>query len=243
MPAFAKDYRTVAFDIPGFGSSTPSSDFDYSGHDYAQFLQTMLTELSISNVHLVLHDIGGSWGLQWAASHPEALKSVTLINTGVLLDYQWHFLARLWKMPILGELAMVLTTQLGFSWLIKRDNPKLPNQYIDRLYNDLDSTTKRTLLKCYRSCNQPLPDGKAIIEALSAIPIPALVIWGKQDPYIPYHYAHEQNQVFPNAQITLLEDNSHVPFAEDPDTVIERMKAFFDSQPGNSKLNANPIPT
>jgi len=34
----------------------------------------------------VLHDFGGSWEL----ADPQALASVTLINTGVLIDYSWH---------------------------------------------------------------------------------------------------------------------------------------------------------
>jgi pimeloyl-ACP methyl ester carboxylesterase len=40
---------------------------------------------SASPAHIVAHDFGGPWALAWAARHPDALASATLINTGVLI--------------------------------------------------------------------------------------------------------------------------------------------------------------
>ena len=63
----------------------------------------------------MLHDFGGPFGLQWAAGHPEALGSLTLVNTGVLLDYRWHRLARGWRTPLLGEYIEEGVSALGLS--------------------------------------------------------------------------------------------------------------------------------
>ena len=38
----------------------------------------------IDRVHLVLHDFGGPWGMEWAARNPDRVASVVLINTGAL---------------------------------------------------------------------------------------------------------------------------------------------------------------
>jgi pimeloyl-ACP methyl ester carboxylesterase len=72
-----------------------------------------------------MHDFGGPWGLMWAAAHPDAFASATLVNTGVLLDYRWHHYAKVWRTPGLGELFQATTTRPAFRMLIGRENPRL----------------------------------------------------------------------------------------------------------------------
>ena len=55
----------------------------------------MLGALGIERVHLVLHDVGGPWGLAWASRNLRRLASLTLINVEVLPGYSRHKFARL----------------------------------------------------------------------------------------------------------------------------------------------------
>jgi pimeloyl-ACP methyl ester carboxylesterase len=102
--------RALAMDMPGFGEADKPGDFDYSVPGYAAFLGRLLAKLSVRRAHLVMHNFGGPWGLAWAATNPRAVASVTCINTGVLSGYRWHYLARIWQTPVLGELFMASTT-------------------------------------------------------------------------------------------------------------------------------------
>ena len=86
--------RALALDMPGFGRADKPEDFTYTVEGYARFLESALDELAVERAHLVLHDFGGPWGLEWAVRNPERLASAVLINTGALLDYRWHYLAR-----------------------------------------------------------------------------------------------------------------------------------------------------
>ena len=90
--------------MPGFGRADKPRDFQYDVAGYADFLDGLLAELGIDRVHLVLHDLGGPWGLEWATRSPARVASVTLINTGAFIGYRWHILARIWRTPVLGEL-------------------------------------------------------------------------------------------------------------------------------------------
>ena len=63
--------RSVAFDMPGFGKADKPRDFEYSTPGEARFLDAALTELGIERVYFVLHDLGGPWGVEWAAGHPD----------------------------------------------------------------------------------------------------------------------------------------------------------------------------
>jgi pimeloyl-ACP methyl ester carboxylesterase len=115
--------RAVAWDHPGFGQADKPTDFDYTVQGYATHLGRCLDALGITRAHLVLHGFGGPWGMAWAATHPDAFASATLLNIGILPGYRWHYLARIWRTPLLGELFNA-TTRAGFRLLLRHGNPR-----------------------------------------------------------------------------------------------------------------------
>ena len=220
--------RAVALDMPGFGRADKPEDFDYTVGGYARHLGAALAELGIRRAHLVLHDFGGPWGLAWAAAHPNEFASATLINTGLLLGYRWHYLARIWRTPVLGELFMATTTRPGFGLLLKHGNPRgLPRAFVDRMYADFDRGTRRAVLKLYRATNAPARLSLELAKTLRPLARPALVVWGKHDPYIPVQVAERQQKVFPDAQVVVLERSGHWPFADDPARVAAAVVPFL----------------
>lgn len=55
---------------------------------YAEYLAALLDLLGITRAHIVAHDFEGLRALAWAAGHPGALASATLVNTGMVIDYR-----------------------------------------------------------------------------------------------------------------------------------------------------------
>lgn len=216
----------VAFDMPGFGEADKPAAFDYTVQGYARFLAGALEELGIRRAHLVLHDFGGPFGLAWAADHPDALASVVLINTVVLIGYRWHYLAKIWRTRVLGELFQATATRTGFRLLLKHGNPHgLPRPFVDRMYDDFDRRTRRAVLKLYRATSPSA--GEPLAQALRKLDRPAVVVWGKHDPYIPVRQAHLQRTAFPRAEVVILEGSGHWPFADDPERVAAIVVPFL----------------
>jgi pimeloyl-ACP methyl ester carboxylesterase len=220
--------RAVAFDMPGFGRADKPLGFDYTVDGYAKHLGRALEVLGVRRAHLVLHDFGGPWGLTWAIAHPEAFGSVTLINIGVLLDYRWHYLARIWRTPVLGELFMATTTRPGARLMLRHGNPRgLPRSMFDRMYDDFDRDTRRAILRLYRGTSQLASRARKMADALRQIPRPALVVWGKHDPYLPVALANRQREVFSDAEVVILEGSGHWPFTDDPEAVARAVVPFL----------------
>jgi pimeloyl-ACP methyl ester carboxylesterase len=218
--------RGVAPDMPGYGAADKPADFDYTSDGYAKHLAGILDQLGISTAHLVMHDFGGAWGLVWAVQHPDAFASATLINTGVLLDYKWHRLAKIWRTPGLGEAFMATTSKRGFRMLLSHDNPRLPAAAADRLYEvSRGWPTKRAVLRLYRAT--PASSLGTLRAPLRELDRPALVVWGTDDVYIPWQQAERQRESFPSARIQLLEGLGHWPFLEDPARVTEVVIPFL----------------
>jgi pimeloyl-ACP methyl ester carboxylesterase len=231
--------RAVALDMPGFGHADRPPSFDYTVAGYARFLGSVLDRLAVDRAHLVLHDFGGPWGLQWAAEHPQRLASVVLINTGVLFDYRWHYLARIWRTPVVGEIFQAATTRWGLRLALRHGNPRgLPRGFVERMYDDMDAGTSRAVLRLYRSIDDPAAVARSQAEALAPHRRPALVIWGAHDPYLPVTLAERQREVFPEAEIAILNDSGHWPFIDDPDAVSSRLEAFLRRTVGASPRRA-----
>ena len=222
--------RCVAPDMPGYGGADKPRDFDYTISGYAEHLGGLLEQLGVRRVHLVAHDFGGPWGLTWAARNPDAVASVTLINIGVLIDYRWHRYAKIWRTPILGELFQLTATRAGFRVLLGRENPRLTRDQIDRIYDAARTWgTKRAILKLYRAT--PAASLGAPRGTLEPLDLPALVIWGTEDAYLPSEQAERQRQTFPSARVELLA-GGHWVFLEDPERVASLVVPFLRERVG-----------
>jgi pimeloyl-ACP methyl ester carboxylesterase len=222
--------RAVAFDMPGFGESAKPSGFPYTVEGEARFIAEALATLGIDRVDLVLHDFGGPYGLQWAAEHPAALRSVVLIDTGVFINYYGHPSALIWHTPGLGELFIHHTTRRTFGAEIQAGNPRLlPRAFIDRMWADFsDPAEQSAALQLYRSIKNPDKMGRAQAAALRRAPRRALVLWGATDQYIPAYVAYEQRQAFPGARVALLA-SGHWPFVDNVARVDSEMTDFHHS--------------
>ena len=225
--------RGVALDMPGFGRAERPRDFSYTVEGYARFLTSALDRLGIERAHLVLHDFGGPWGLEWAMDNPDRFASAVLINTGALVDYRWHYLAKIWRTPVAGEAFQATTTRSGLRLALRHGNPRgLPRAFVDRMYDHIDPGTTRAVLSLYRATDDPGAGGRRQAETLAPLDRPALVVWGAHDPYIPVAMAERQLEAFPSAKIEILEDSGHWPFADDPDGVARHVEPFLRATVG-----------
>lgn len=227
--------RAVAPDMPGFGQAEKPERFDYTVGGYAAHLAAFLDALGIRVAHLVLHDFGGPWGLAWAAAHPVAVGSLTLINTGYIRGYRWHFAARIWRLPVAGELFQRLTTQRAFHILMRLASPRrrLPQAFVERMYRDYDAGTRAAVLKLYRATDIARL-ARELEPGLRGLRCPVQVIWGKRDLFLPYRYAFTQREVFPEAKIHLLDDSGHFPYADDPEGVADLLLPFLRARFGSA---------
>lgn len=233
VPRIGEFARAVAPDMPGFGRADKPRQFSYTVEGYARHLDALLKVRGIQRVHLVLHDFGGPWGLAWAATHPDRFASVTLINIGVMPGYRWHYLAKIWRMPLLGELFMATSSRSGFGLLLRHGNPRrLPEAFIDRCYRDFDAGTRRAVLRLYRATNPGGAQAGQLAAALRPLDRPALVVWGAHDPYLSVRWAKRQREVFPGARVAVLEGSGHWPFVDDPEGVASEVIPFLRAQLG-----------
>ncbi|AKK30053.1 alpha/beta fold hydrolase [Mycobacterium sp. EPa45] len=226
LDAVCPHAAVIAPDMPGFGGAEKRRDMDYTVAGYARHLGGIVDALGVERVHLVAHDFGGPWALTWAAANVERVASVSLLNTGVLLDYDWHRLARVWRTPLIGNVFQAAAVPAAVRTLLAHDNPRLDQRWVEHLARLLRPWgTKRAILDLYRSTTAETMN--RLVAPLTAKNIPAQIIWGTNDVYIPTEQAHRQVEPFPSAEVHLVEGAGHWVWLEQPERVTEILVPFL----------------
>jgi pimeloyl-ACP methyl ester carboxylesterase len=231
-PAYAQGFLErsggLALDLPGFGRSGKPGYLRYTIGEYDRFIERFLDELEVERVQLVVHDWGGV-GLAFAQRLPERVERIVIINAVPLLPgYRWHRTARIWRTFGLGELAMGTTDRFTLGLLSRASNATpgpMPGAWQDSVLAHFDAGTQRAILRLYRS--SPAEVLAAAGARLGTLEMPALVVWGTRDPYIPARFGREYAQALPGAELVELADAGHWPWLDRPD-VIDRVVEFLD---------------
>jgi pimeloyl-ACP methyl ester carboxylesterase len=220
--------RAVAFDVPGFGRADDRRGGPYTHTGVAAYLNGLLARLGIRRAHLVLHDFGGMWGLEWGAAHGDRLQSVVLMDAGVLIGYTPHRQALVWHFAPSGEASMATMTRESFVTVLQAETPRpMPDDFVNRMYDDFDRATRCAVIHYYREVDDGDAIGRQQAAELRKRPRPALVIWGDQDPYIPAAFAETQREAFPAAEVTVLPNTGHWPFVDEPGKVRDLAIPFL----------------
>jgi pimeloyl-ACP methyl ester carboxylesterase len=238
VEAVAPHARVVAPDMPGFGGAEMRDDMDYTVAGYAAHLGGLLDELGVKRAHLVAHDFGGPWSLTWAAANLDRVASVSLLNTGVLLDYRWHRMARVWRTPLAGEVFMAFASTPAVAAVLSHDSPGLDAdwaRHLARLARPWG--TRRAILRLYRSTTQQMMD--RLVAPLASTDLPCLVVWGTADAYLATAQAHRQREPFPSAEIHLLDGAGHWVWLERPRESVDLLVPFLLRHLGTSTERNN----
>lgn len=229
--------RAVAVDQPGFGQADKPAGFDHTYAGHAKHLARVYDRLGIERAHVVGHDLGGRWMLDWAAQNPDRFASAVIVAGGVLLDYRWHYLARIWRTPVIGEMFMKVPSRRLFRVLLRRGNPRgLPVEFVNRMYTDMNGPTRKAIISLYRPTFDWNARSYELSRELAKLDRPALVVWGEADPYIPAAQAERQRESFPRAEITVLDRSGHWPFVDAPERFEAALVPFLRSVLARSSL-------
>jgi pimeloyl-ACP methyl ester carboxylesterase len=219
----------IAPDLPGFGRSGKPGSLNYTIAEYADFLERFLKDREIHRMSLVVHD-WGAVGLAFAQRHPELIERLVILNAVPFLPgYRWHRIARVWRTPGLGELAMGASNRRTLRFLSKETNATpgpMPQEWLASVLDHFDQGTQRAILRLYRSSpSEVLARAGA---QLGLLDMPALVVWGVRDPYIPAGFGAAYAAALGDAELFEVPDAGHVPWLDRPE-VLERVVSFLNA--------------
>jgi pimeloyl-ACP methyl ester carboxylesterase len=230
---FLRTAGGIAPDLLGFGRSAKGGNLDFTLTGLIDFLERLLPELDLHRFCLVGHGWGAAVGLGFAQRHPERIERLVLCDAVPLLDsFDWFRLARAWRTPLVGELAMGSTNRWVLARLLRSAcaGPEaFSDARIGSIWEQFDQGTQRAILRLYRGNDAA---GLAAAGAeLGELHCPALVVWGERDPWLDIRFGDAYATRLPNATLARIQDAGHWPWLDQPE-VIKRITDFVGAEPG-----------
>jgi len=203
-------FRVLLVDMPGWGksdsvvvSSGTRSDFN------ARILRAVLDALGISKVHLLGNSMGGHSAVAFALAHPQRVGKLILMGggtggPGVLTPMPAEgikLLNLLYREPTLENLKRMMN-------VFVYDPGTLTEALIQaRLANML---ARRDHLENFVKSQQANPKQYSDYRArLSEIAAPTLVVWGREDRFVPFDIALHLLAGIPDAQLHVFNRCGH----------------------------------
>jgi pimeloyl-ACP methyl ester carboxylesterase len=218
----------VAPDLIGFGRSGKAGHLDYTITGLADFVDNFVENLGIERVRLVAHDWGAAAALVFAERQPQRVARLVLCDALPLLEgFRWHRLARICRVPGLGELAMGSTSRWMLARILRRGTTRPDAWSVGQLtavWDHFDQGTQRAALRLYRSADEP--DLVKAGAGLGSLTMPALVIWGEDDPWLSADLADAYAATLPHATVERVTGAGHWPWLDRPE-VVERVATFL----------------
>jgi len=211
VPAVAdQGLHAVAFDFPGLGLADRPEDFDYSWSGLARWTGEAIDALGIDRCHLVVHDIGGPVGFEWAIRNPDRVLSLTVLNT--LVDVAGF--RRPWPMhPFsirgVGELWLAMMRPWMGAQLFYlegvADRSAVPAHELQaHIYLLKRGDRGRAFLRIMRGFELTEDKERFLRDGLAENEWPARIVWGERDPALGADRLRAVQETLPGADTILL---------------------------------------
>lgn len=215
---FSKSCKTISIDMRGHGK-TKGSDGAYS---IEQFALDVLPFLEIENqtVHVVGLSMGGLIAFQLAVTHPELVKSLTIINSFVELPLDNR------KIRNGVRLRKMIPKILGMKIMGKILGKKLfPNDNQEELRELIANRWAKNKVKDYiKSVNAAA--GWSIKNRLAEIKCPTLIVGAEHD-YTSIEEKEAYTKLIPNANLVIIPNSHHAVSVEKPKELNQVMHSFL----------------
>lgn len=211
---FAKEYRVIIPDLPGYGDSAQHEHWDYRIDAQVGRLHDFLLTLSVNRFHLAGNSMGGMIAGRYALAYPEELHSLALIaNAGIDSPNKTEFYQALEK----ETRKLVAKSRAEFDemmQLIVHKAPWMPGAF-KRVLCD-DAIRRSSFLEKVFDAIKKDVEQNHLTPQLAEIQIPTLILWGRQDRILDVSSVEVMEKLIPNNRTVILEETGHVPMFERP---------------------------
>lgn len=208
-PLVKAGYRVILLDCPGWGKSDPIVSTESRSHLNAQALKGTMDALGIQKAHLIGNSMGGHSVTAFTLDNPERVGKLILMGggTGGLSTFTpmptegIKCLQALYRNPTLENLRAMMDifvydpSSLTDELLQQRlENILARQDHLDNFVKSIDTNPRQ------------FPDFGA---RLSSITAPTLIMWGRDDRFVPMDAALRLVAHIPNAELHLFNRCGH----------------------------------
>ncbi|MFK4805714.1 alpha/beta fold hydrolase [Microbacterium sp. ZW CA_36] len=216
IPALAKRYRVVAWDLPGHGAARPATE----PFTIAELADAVAEAVEGPFLYAGV-SLGGCVGLELLRRHGDRIDAAAIICSGAAIGAPEGWRDRAAQVRAQSTSSLVVgSAQRWFApGTIARD-PDLTGRMLHVLQDTDDES--------YALCCEALA-GFDVRDGLGEIATPVLAVWGDHDGVTPEASAREIADGVQRGRTVGIADAAHLPPADDPAATAAALREFFDA--------------
>ena len=219
IPALAERFRVIRYEVRGHDGA-PAPDGAYSLDDLGADVLALLDRLRVKRTHFAGLSLGGMTGMWLAVNVPERVDRLVLLCTSAMLskEHDWPLRARTVREKGTGAVAEAVVER-WFTPAFTQANPDVAARMRDMV--------AATPPAGYAGCCDAI-DAMDLVDDITAVRAPTLVIAGREDPATPPPHAEQIAAQIPGARLELV-DAAHLASYERPDEVTALILSHLEA--------------
>jgi pimeloyl-ACP methyl ester carboxylesterase len=215
--ALAAHFRVIAPSHPGFGASD-RPDWMERVHDLAYFYRWFMEDQGLGPLPVVGFSMGGWLAAELAASSPERISCLTLVNA-VGLKVEGADIADIFLLTP-QELVELAFHDLG--QVAERDTLFPANPTPEQIGLRDNSQIMAQLVGW-----KPYMHNPKLVHRLRRVKSPTMVVWGKQDGLVPLAHGEAYHQAIVGSELKVIDNCGHSPQFERPAEFVTLLEGFL----------------
>lgn len=224
LPILAKQYRVIAFDLPGFGKSEAIEDFELSM--VPEIISSLMDHLGIAKFHIMGFCLGAAIAVDYYLLNPQRVESLILIETALSIPLSLKFVS----LPLIGRFFYhtFSKTSAGF---------KITMQFLNnRVLADNDDFVAVFRQSTYSNAIVYL---KLLRKRLSAFhkqirksptTSPCLIITSQNTLRLFYRDSLQMHNLLKGSKLIIMENSGHYIHVAKPKTLCKHVHEFICNQ-------------
>ncbi|MFY9178715.1 MAG: alpha/beta hydrolase [Venatoribacter sp.] len=222
-------YRVISIDSPNFGLTGPHP-LGMHTYLYSDYLNEFTKALGLEKVMLAGNSLGGWMSWEFAGRFPEKVEKIILLDSAGFFFVPPMILVSI-GLPTGGWFAsrMVVPRKI-FSKIVGTtyfDSKKLSKVAKDRYYDlYMRAGNRDAAAEVLRFIRNKGGFKKGL---MNNIKCPVLIMWGKNDAWIPPAHVELFKKALPQAEVIMYDNCGHLPMEEAAEQSAADALAFFNA--------------
>ncbi len=240
IPQLTAQYHVVSFDFLGWGASDKPMPFVYNVASQRSDLEAVVQQLQLSQVVLVLHDLSGQSGIDWALDNEAQTSALVLLNTyyspmpTLVAPEAIQFYA---TPGVFRYIAVWGATQSGgrFQGGVGNQLARFfSNASVRDAFIPIITHGATQIRPAFFSATsvlwQEVEQREANLPRLQQFKPPVHIIFGADDPYLNTGVAKDFQKLFSNSSLDLINQAGHYVQLDNAEAVASAMRRRLKAQ-------------
>ncbi len=211
LKSISKEFHVVAIELNGHGKSPDRKEKDTT-NSYLRDIKQVVE--NYEKPVLAGHSMGGMLSQLFALQYPELLSGIILIGTG----------AKLRVMPAIFEML-----ETNFEGYVSAAGDYMfhegaSRKLIESSMIEIRKCKPEIISRDFAACND-----FDIMDSVSTITLPTLILVGKQDLMTPMKYSEFLHARIPNSILHIIDNAGHSVMLEQPSILNSHISAWMKS--------------